>query len=95
MKLNVQRIDERIARLQELRRIALDPDMAAMFSEFVTADDQAAAATRQVAPELKAAAADAPAPAEPATVVEPVPVKVTEDPEAAQNGRSLWGINRR
>jgi hypothetical protein len=89
MKLNVQKLDERIARLQELRRIATDPEMTAILSEFIVADE--------TKPEVQlAAAAAASAGSSPAPAVEaPEAARVADDADANQNGRSLWGINRR
>lgn len=39
MRLDLQRLDERIQKLQEIRRIASDPETAAILTEFITADD--------------------------------------------------------
>jgi hypothetical protein len=40
MKFDVQKIDERIKKLQELRRLATDPEIAGLLSEFVTLDEE-------------------------------------------------------
>jgi hypothetical protein len=40
MKFDVQKIDERIKKLQELRRIATDPEISSIISEFMTVDDE-------------------------------------------------------
>ena len=40
MRIDVQKIDERIKKLQELRRIATDPELSTMLSEFVSAGEQ-------------------------------------------------------
>jgi hypothetical protein len=40
MQLNLRKLDERIQKLQELRRIAADPEMVAMLFEFVAAEDE-------------------------------------------------------
>jgi hypothetical protein len=38
MRLDLAKIDERIKRLQEIRRIAADPEMASILLEYVIAD---------------------------------------------------------
>ena len=38
MRLDLQKIDERIQQLQEIRRIASDPQMATIMSEFLSYD---------------------------------------------------------
>lgn len=89
MKINIKKIDEKIARLQELRRIATDPEMTAMLSEFVAADGE-------VAPELpRRAVADVPSAPLPTPETMDAAKPVDEADAAGQNGRSLWGINRR
>ena len=40
MRFDVQKIDERIKKLQELRRIATDPEISSIISEFVTTGDE-------------------------------------------------------
>jgi hypothetical protein len=40
MQLNVQRIDERIRKLQEIRRIMADPEMLKILMEFMSMDDE-------------------------------------------------------
>ena len=40
MRFDVQKIDERIKKLQELRRIATDPEISSLISEFVTTGDE-------------------------------------------------------
>jgi hypothetical protein len=42
MKFDVQKIDERIKKLQELRRLATDPEIASLLSEFVTVGEERA-----------------------------------------------------
>ena len=39
MQLNVKKIEARIQKLQEIRRIAADPELVAMLLEFVVAED--------------------------------------------------------
>lgn len=40
MKFDVQKIDERIKKLQELRRLATDPEISSILSEFITVGDE-------------------------------------------------------
>jgi hypothetical protein len=92
MKLDVQRIDERIARLQELRRIATDPEMTAILTEFIVSEDVKPAP----APRPTVAADAAAEPSREQSAEQPVPpLKPAEEGDVVQNGRSLWGINRR
>ncbi len=42
MQLNVKKIDERIQKLQEIRRIAADPELVSMLFEFIAAEDERA-----------------------------------------------------
>ena len=39
MKLNLRKIDERIQKLQEIRRIASDPELVAMLFEFIATEE--------------------------------------------------------
>ena len=39
MKIDIQKLDERIKKLQEIRRIAADPELAAILLEFVSTED--------------------------------------------------------
>jgi hypothetical protein len=39
MKVNIKKVDERIQKLQEIKRIAADPELVAMLLEFVASDD--------------------------------------------------------
>jgi hypothetical protein len=43
MKVNFKKIDERIQKLQEIKRIAADPEFVAMLFEFIADDDRAEA----------------------------------------------------
>ena len=43
MKIDIQRLDERIKKLQEARRIAADPELVSILLDFVTTDAQGAA----------------------------------------------------
>jgi len=40
MKFDIQKIDERIKKLQELRRLATDPEISNLLSEFVTVGEE-------------------------------------------------------
>jgi hypothetical protein len=40
MQLNLKKIDERIQKLQEIRRIAADPELVSMLFEFMAAEDE-------------------------------------------------------
>jgi hypothetical protein len=40
MQLNVQRIDERIHKLQEIRKIVADPEMLNILMEFISTEDE-------------------------------------------------------
>jgi hypothetical protein len=39
MQLNIRKIDERIQKLQEIRRIAGDPEMVTLLMEFIATED--------------------------------------------------------
>ena len=52
MRLDVAKIDERIKKLQELRRIASEPDMANLLLECLTGDDSEIA-SHSAEPRLK------------------------------------------
>ena len=40
MQLNIRKLDERIQKLQEIKRIAADPEMLALLLEFIAADEE-------------------------------------------------------
>ena len=42
MKLDIQKLDERIKKLQEIRRIAADPEMVSILLEFILPEDDSA-----------------------------------------------------
>lgn len=60
MRLDIKKIDDRIAKLQELRRIASDPELVSVLAEFVTSDDESA--IEAPPPPVKPAAEPTPAP---------------------------------
>jgi len=39
MKVNIKKIEERIQKLQEIKRIAADPELVAMLLEFIGSED--------------------------------------------------------
>jgi hypothetical protein len=41
MQLNLKKIDERISKLQEIKRIASDPELVSMLFEFIATEEQA------------------------------------------------------
>jgi hypothetical protein len=43
MRIDIQKLDERIKKLQEVRRIAADPELATILVEFMSAEDVLAA----------------------------------------------------
>ena len=43
MRINIYKLDDRIKKLQEIRRIAADPELATILLEFVGTDDEVAA----------------------------------------------------
>ncbi len=58
MRFDVQKIDERIKKLQELRKIATDPEISSILSEFMTVGDECS----QPALPVNLAPVDMPAP---------------------------------
>jgi hypothetical protein len=42
MRIDLQKLDERIKKLQEIRRIATDPELATILLEFMSPEDTAA-----------------------------------------------------
>jgi len=60
MRLDISKIDERIAKLQELRRIATDAEMAQLLSEFLSTESNASSTSNGTAPKVMAASAGAP-----------------------------------
>jgi len=50
MQINVKKIEERIQKLQEIKRIASDPELVAMLLEFIANDDE----RKEPAPAAKA-----------------------------------------
>lgn len=50
MKFDVQKIDERIKKLQDLRRLATDPEIAGLLSEFITVGEGSSQPTQPAQP---------------------------------------------
>jgi hypothetical protein len=86
MRLNVQKIDQRIKKLQELRRLAADPEIASMLLEFIGPEEQEGASAQAVN-----GAGSEPA-ARPDATAELIQDALAAD---AQPGGSIWGIRRR
>jgi hypothetical protein len=42
MRIDIQKLDDRIKKLQEIRRIATDPELATILLEFMSAEDAVA-----------------------------------------------------
>jgi hypothetical protein len=57
MQVNLKKLDARIEKLQEIRRIASDPELVSLLLEFLSTDDE----RREAAPTFRAQA-NAPAP---------------------------------
>ena len=92
MHLDVSKIEERIQKLQEVRRIASDPDLLRMLTEFIVMDTYKPepVSVPEPAPAPKAAAAKAVAAKnDEADIVS----QLMKDAEAA-GGASLWSRAR-
>jgi hypothetical protein len=86
MTLNVQKIDQRIKKLQELRRLATDPEIAALLLELITPEEQGDGA-------LPAANGDgADGQAHSGATAELIHEALTPE---TQPSSGLWGIRRR
>ncbi|HZT33002.1 MAG TPA: hypothetical protein VFA33_24150 [Bryobacteraceae bacterium] len=92
MALDLRKIDERIQKLQEIRRIAADPEMVKLLCEFLTTEQGAAAVTAAAPP----AAAELPVPEpQPDEVSEFVKGVLEEKDSARSNGPLLnWKSGR-
>ena len=86
MRLNVQKLDQRIAKLQELRRLAADPEIASMLLDFIATEEQEVVSTQTA----KEGGNDATV--HPDTTAELVHDALAKD---AEPGGSMWGIRRR
>ena len=85
MRLNVQKIDQRIKKLQELRRLATDPEMAAVLLELTMPEEQGEASL----PVENGDGIDGQAHSATGELIHEA---LTTDP---QPGGGLWGIRRR
>ena len=54
MQLDITKIDERIQKLQEIKRIAADSELVRMLLEFIVHDDEWTAALPAASPAIKA-----------------------------------------
>ena len=99
MRFDLQKIDERIQKLQEIRKIATDPQMATILTEFLSYEDDQSPprldALRQVSPSLEGPLhtnADGPIGIRPEETNDLVN-EVVNGVEAPSNG-SLWSRRR-
>ena len=83
MQLNLRKLDDRIQKLQEIRRIAADPEMVSMLFEFIGGEDE----RPEPVPSVKTQAAIAGGPAD-ADIVD----QVVKGADAQGNG--LWSRKR-
>jgi len=56
MQLNLKKIDERISKLQEIRRIASDPELVSMLFEFIGTEEAKVEPVAAAKPEILVAA---------------------------------------
>jgi hypothetical protein len=56
MRFDLQKIDERIKKLQEIRRLAVDPEAASLLLEFMSTAEERSAPTSAVKPDGNGAA---------------------------------------
>ena len=86
MHLNLRKIDERIQKLQEIKRIAADPELVAMLFEFIGTEEERKAVAPPLPPPPSGKDATVFAPnADDVSIVNQV-VNGTES-----TGTSLWG----
>jgi hypothetical protein len=86
MQLNVQRIDERIHKLQEIRRIVADPEMLNLLMEFISTEEE----RREPRPAADGAGANAKPHYEDKADLAKVLDQVDEQPRSG----GLWGRTR-
>jgi len=55
MQLNIKKIDERLQKLQELKRIASDPELLSLLMEFIAKEDEPSKPAPPIKPELPVA----------------------------------------
>ena len=85
MRLDLQKLDDRIKKLQEIRRMLSDPEMASMLMELVSPDDSRPAPVEMVAAQEAGAPQDA-------DVTEILKEVAAGDSQASGG---LWGIRRK
>jgi hypothetical protein len=86
MQLNVRKIDERIEKLQEIRRIAADPELLRMLFEFVATEDERTEPVRAARTETVAAALPDDA--------DEIVSQVVKGMDAQGTGGGLWSRKR-
>ena len=91
MRFDVQKIDERIKKLQELRRIATDPEITGILSEFLSAGNETAQPVLPVLPALpiKAEPTELPSP----EITNDLINEMVQGVDSPSNGK-LWGRRR-
>ena len=87
MRLDINKLDERIRRLQEIRRLIADPETAALLLELVAPEEQQPSV---VAPKTD----DAVSPSEP-DERDLLLKEMAAGGGETQGGSGLWGIRRR
>jgi|SRR5690349_24024533 len=96
MHLDVSKIDDRIQRLQEVKRIAKDPELLQMITEFIVFSDRPAETNARPAeepvpvPKMPVAAAPGAPRPEDTDVVN----QLMKDMDSAAGGSSLWSRTR-
>ena len=91
MRLDISKIDERIKKLQELRRIATDSEMAQLLSEFLLSDGGAASAAAAASTGTVANAGAAPETLPHGDGVSDLVKGVLDSKESLPRGGSGWG----
>jgi hypothetical protein len=86
MRFDLEKIDERIKKLQEIRRLATDPEAASLLLEFMSPSDEQSEPTRAIQPDR----VDAAIHASDATDV----VKEIVNGKEAGSGSGLWTRTR-
>jgi hypothetical protein len=85
MKLNIQKLDERIRKLQQVREMLADPEMAAIVMELIS-EGQPGPPTHQEAEDLEVA---------PELQVTDILKDAAFSDEASGAGGGLWGLRRK
>jgi hypothetical protein len=93
MRWNMNRLDERIHKLQEIRRILSDPEAAAILQELLSNDEPASELPATVESHSEAAAASATGDAESTELLKTLAAK--QDEGSQNQGLGVWGLRRR